>query len=242
MPQVTESGITTHFNRAVVSSQAFQNRFPQLKTASQQKAARAWLGNGMEQAVPEFLAQAGGKDIEGAIYHLTDETWIMPALRQYGGSISLAYNQTSSDHTSDAAIQELIDAGVPEANFVTRTHANIMHNKFLVRIGAADHAEAVLTGSANFTSEGLSAQANVLHVFESPAMAALYLARKRELDGNPTLSATQKSQKGWSEEITVGDATVSIYFPPESNKHAEFTPGDCRSHSRRAAFGAHVRL
>ena len=215
VPQVTENGITTHFNRAVVSSQAFQKQFPELKTASQQKAARAWLGNGMEQAVPEFLAQAGGKDIEGAIYHLTDETWIMPALRQYGGSISLAYNQTSSDHTSDAAIQELIDAGVPEANFAARTHANIMHNKFLVRVGAADHAEAVLTGSANFTSEGLSVQANVLHVFESPDLAALYLARKRELDANPALAATQKSQTGWSEEITAGDATVSVYFPPE---------------------------
>jgi phosphatidylserine/phosphatidylglycerophosphate/cardiolipin synthase-like enzyme len=215
VPQVTENGITTHFNRAVVSSQAFQKQFPELKTASQQKAARAWLGNGMEQAVPEFLAQAGGKDIEGAIYHLTDETWIMPALRQYGGSISLAYNQTSSDHTSDAAIQELIDAGVPEANFAARTHANIMHNKFLVRVGAADHAEAVLTGSANFTSEGLSVQANVLHVFESPDLAALYLARKRELDANPALAATQKSQTGWSEGITAGDATVSVYFPPE---------------------------
>jgi len=217
VPEVTENGITTHFNRAVVSSQAFQKQFPELKTASQQKAARAWLGNGMEQAVPEFLAQAGGKDIEGAIYHLTDETWIMPALRQYGGSLSLAYNQTSGDHTSDAAIQELVDAGVPKAHFAARTHANIMHNKFLVRIGAADHAEAVLTGSANFTSEGLSAQANVLHVFESSELGALYLARKRELDGNPTLAATQKSQSGWSPEITVGDATMSVYFPPENS-------------------------
>jgi phosphatidylserine/phosphatidylglycerophosphate/cardiolipin synthase-like enzyme len=215
IPQVEEQGISTHFNRAVVSSQAFQKQFPELNTDSQVKAARAWLANGMEQAVPQFLDRAAGKNIEGAIYHLTDEIWIMPSLTNYGGSVSLAYNQTSKDDTSDNAIDELVKAGRPQANFNARTHANIMHNKFLVRVGAADHAEAVLAGSANFTSEGLSAQANVLHTFESPELAELYLVRKRELDGDPSLSETQNSQTGWSPSIAVGDATINVYFPPE---------------------------
>jgi phosphatidylserine/phosphatidylglycerophosphate/cardiolipin synthase-like enzyme len=215
IPQVEENGITTHFNRAVVSSQAFAKQFPKLNTASEQKAARAWLGNGMEQAIPQFLDRAAGKDIEGAIYHLTDDTWIIPAFAHYGGSISLAYNETSKDTTSDKAIQTLESGGRPEEAFVARTHANIMHNKFLVRVGAADHAEAVLAGSANFTPEGLSAQANVLHAFESPELASLYLARKRLLDANPKLAATQKDQQGWSDRISVGDATIRVYFPPE---------------------------
>jgi phosphatidylserine/phosphatidylglycerophosphate/cardiolipin synthase-like enzyme len=215
VPQVEEHGITTHFNRAVVSSQAFSKEYPDLSTPSLQKAARAWLANGMEQAVPQFLDRAAGKDIEGAIYHLTDETWIIPSLLNYGGAVSLAYNQTSADDTSDAAIKQLEDAGRAASSFAARTHANIMHNKFLVRVGAADHPEAVLTGSANFTSEGLSVQANLLHVFESSGLASLYLDRKRYLDGNPTLSATQKEQTGWSDKITVGDATLRVYFPPE---------------------------
>ena len=221
IPHTEENGITTHFNRAVVSSQAFSKQFPELSTASEQKAARAWLANGMEQAVPQFLDRAAGKDLEGAIYHLTDETWIIPALRHYGGAISLAYNQTSKDDTSDAAIKELEDSGRPESAFAARTHANIMHDKFLVRVGAADHAEAVLTGSANFTSEGLSAQANLLHAFESPALAKLYLARKRLLDSDPKLAATQKFQEGWSDKIIAGDATVRVFFPPESAKTRE---------------------
>jgi len=215
IPEVEVNGIVTHFNRAVVSSQAFAKQFPVLQTPSQQKAARAWLGNGMEQAVPQFLDRAAGKDIEGAIYHLTDETWIIPALQHYGGAISLAYNQTSSDHASDMAIQELEDSGRPAKSFAARTHASIMHNKFLVRVGAADHPEAVLTGSANFTSEGLSAQANVLHAFESPELAKLYLDRKRMLDGDPSIHQTQQSQTGWSKEVVVGDATLRVYFPPE---------------------------
>jgi phosphatidylserine/phosphatidylglycerophosphate/cardiolipin synthase-like enzyme len=215
IPQAEENGITTHFNRAVVSSQAFSKQFPVLETPAQQKGARAWLANGMEQAIPQFLDRAAGKDIDGAIYHLTDETWIIPALAHYGGQLSLVYNQTSNDHTSDAAIQELVDGGRPAKNFVARTHANIMHNKFLVRVGAADHAEAVLTGSANFTPEGLSAQANVLHAFESVSLAQLYLARMRELSGNPSLSQTQRSQTGWSGPLQVGDATIRVFFPPE---------------------------
>jgi hypothetical protein len=215
IPLVEEHGITTHFNRAVVSSQAFAKQFPLLDTPSRIKAARAWLGNGMEQAVPEFMDRAGGKDVEGAIYHLTDDIWIVPALQHYGGALSLAYNQTSGDHASDAAIQQLEDSGRAAASFVARTHANIMHNKFLVRVGAADNPEAVLAGSANFTSEGLSAQANVLHAFESPDLARLYLERKRVLDGNPTLAKTRTLQTGWSDKIVAGDATVRVFFPPE---------------------------
>jgi phosphatidylserine/phosphatidylglycerophosphate/cardiolipin synthase-like enzyme len=215
VPLTEENGITSHFNRAVVSSQAFSKQFPELKTPAQQKAARAWLANGMEQAVPQFLDHAAGKDIEGAIYHLTDDIWIVPSLRHYGGAVSLAYNHTSKDDKSDAAINELIDSGRPESSFAQRTHASIMHNKFLVRVGAADHPEAVLAGSANFTSEGLSAQANVLHAFESAALAKLYLDRKRLLDGDPMLAATKHEQQGWSEKIRVGDAFIRVFFPPE---------------------------
>ena len=216
IPEVEEHGITTHFNRAVVSSQAFEKQFPDISTPAQQKAARAWLANGMELAVSQFLGRASGKAVGGAIYHLTDETWIVPGFKQFGGDLTLAYNQTASDHTSDAAINELVAAGRPKAGFIARTHANIMHNKFLVRVGASARAEAVLAGSANFTSEGLSAQANVLHAFESPALAGLYLERTRLLDGNPSLAETRTKQTGWSEKIGVGDAKVRVYFPPEA--------------------------
>ena len=96
-----------------------------------------------------------------------------------------------------------------------------MHDKFLVRVGEADHPEAVLTGSANFTSEGLSAQANVLHAFEAPELAALYLARKRLLDENPSLRHTQDEQGGWSRKVKAGDATLRVFFPPESKSTRE---------------------
>jgi hypothetical protein len=86
VPEVEEQGITSHFNRAVVSSQEFSKQSPNISTPTQQKAARAWLANGMKQAVPQFLDRAAGKDIEGAIYHLTDDIWIIPSFLNYGGA------------------------------------------------------------------------------------------------------------------------------------------------------------
>lgn len=42
------------------------------------------------------------------------------------------------------------------------------------------------------------------------------MARKRFLDGDPGLSKTQKAQQRWSDKISVGDATIRVFFPPES--------------------------
>jgi len=153
--------------------------------------------------------------IDGAIYHLTEDTWIIPALQSNLGPVSLTDNHTRSDTTSDAAIDTLVSTGRPADDFHPRTHAHIMHNKFLVRVGDNGTAEAVLTGSANFTPEGLSAQANLLHTFESADLAALYLNREEQLSADPTLAATQRAQTGWSDPLTVGDATIRVFFPPE---------------------------
>lgn len=215
IPEIEVNGIGSYFNRAVVSSQAFSKEFPDLDTAAQQQAARAWLANGMQRAVPDFLDRAANKTVDGAIYHLTDTNWIIPALQAHPGPVSLTYNHTRSDTTSDAAIETLVAGGRPADDFHRRTHAHIMHNKFLVRLADDGTAEAVLTGSANFTPEGLSAQANVLHTFESAELAALYLKREELLSADPSLAATQRAQSGWSDPLTVGDATLRVFFPPE---------------------------
>jgi phosphatidylserine/phosphatidylglycerophosphate/cardiolipin synthase-like enzyme len=221
IPEVEVNGIGSYFNRAVVSSQAFSAEFPVLDTEAQKRAARAWLANGMQLAVPHFLDRAAKEAIDGAIYHLTDDTWIIPALESHPGQVSLTYNHTRSDKSSDAAIETLVSGGRPADDFHARTHAHIMHNKFLVRVGNDATAEAVLTGSANFTPEGLSVQANLLHTFESADLAALYLSREELLSADPSLGATRRSQTGWSDALAVGDATIRVFFPPEPTDRRE---------------------
>jgi len=94
-----------------------------------------------------------------------------------------------------------------------------MHNKFLVRMKGSKPV-AVLAGSANFTTEGLSTQANVLHTFDSPDLAKLYLERKQLLDDDPTIAETAK-EAGWSKRVPVGDARIRVFFPPEPKGERE---------------------
>jgi phosphatidylserine/phosphatidylglycerophosphate/cardiolipin synthase-like enzyme len=72
-------------------------------------------------------------------------------------------------------------------------------------------------GSANFTTGGLTTQANLIHTFDSPELARLYLERKQLLQDDPTMRKT-RPQGGWSQPVQVGAASVRVFFPPEATK------------------------
>jgi hypothetical protein len=206
LPAAVEQGIGSWFNRAVVSSQAFTREFGRRVSKAELPKALGWLANGMQGVVPDFLAAS--TTIDGAIYHLTDEQWIIPALAGFTGVAALVANDTKKDHTNADAIEKLT-----KVTFSLRTKANIMHDKLLVR-SVDDRPAAVLMGSANFTTEGIATQANVLHTFDSPELATLYLERQRLLVDDPTVGQTA-AHAGWSDPVTVGDASVRVFFSPE---------------------------
>jgi phosphatidylserine/phosphatidylglycerophosphate/cardiolipin synthase-like enzyme len=216
LPRPVEDGIGTWFNRAVVSSQAFSRKFlrgdrRRALTGKRLQDALDWLGNGMEDVVPEFLGSA--EPVEGAIYHLTDKTWIVPAFRSRSAETSLVYDATTRKDGGAEANAEAVKALRRRVDLRPRTKAKIMHDKFLVR-GADGEPEALLMGSANFSTDALTTQANLLHTFESPELAKLYLARKELLEADPTLAATRR-ESGWSRPVEVSDARVRVFFPPE---------------------------
>jgi len=212
-PVDTQGGIGTYFNRAVVSSQAFVREFGgDLDDAKMHKALE-WLANGLHLVIPEFLKASDR--VEGAIYHLTDGEWVIPALRTYGGKASVVYNETSKDDSNADTVSEF-----GQFEFTARTKAKIMHNKFLVRV-RDDKAVAVLAGSANFTTDGIATQANVLHTFESPELAQLYRERKNLLAEDLTISKTAAAGAGWSKPVDVGGAAIRVFFSPESKGKRE---------------------
>jgi phosphatidylserine/phosphatidylglycerophosphate/cardiolipin synthase-like enzyme len=228
LPAQIENSIGTWFNRAVLSSQAFSRKLgamglsrEDLPSDAQQRELRRWLANGLENVVPDFLKQSD--TVIGAIYHLTDRLFIIPALDDFSQRhhLSLVYDaKLSSDHggekhsPNDPAVQELGDT----ADFHPRDKASIMHNKFLVSgSGMATSRPKpirLVTGSANYTTGGLSTQADLMHTFDSPDLAALYFERFRILKDNPSLSDL-KPRSGWSRPLTVGDAGVRVFFSPE---------------------------
>ncbi|MBI1821817.1 MAG: phospholipase [Nitrospirae bacterium] len=220
LPQQVENGIGTYFNRAVVSSQAFIKEFGERPAGDQMIRAMAWLANGLEKVVPEFLSAS--HEAHGAIYHLTDDNWIIPAFEKYQGDASLVYDARpvrDKGGTKPTPNQPAIDHLDGKVLFYPRDKTNIMHDKFLVRLHGGSPI-AVLMGSANFTPEGLTSQANLLHTWKSPELASLYWERRKLLESNPSLSVTAKNS-GWSQEIQAGDATVRVFFPPEPAKKRE---------------------
>ncbi len=228
LPDHVEHGTGTWFNRAVLSSQAFSKKLTEMgisstkkPTAQQALELRAWLANGLETVVPGFLNTTD--DIYGAIYHLTDDLWIIPALTQYAqaGNADLVYDAKADPNPNDGVVEALQN----KVTFHPRDKTNIMHDKFLVsgtKLGSTKaEPKRVLCGSANFTTGGLSSQANLLHTFDSPGLAKQYLDRQLLLQDNPTKAVTAKQGTEWSYTETVGDAAVRVFYSPEPTARRE---------------------
>jgi len=209
VPDVERDGISTWFNRAVVSSQAFSQKF--LEPEKDIDAVMDWLANGLEDAFTEILK--GTKNVSGAIYHLTDNEWVMPDLTKFPGNLSLVYEDRTNDTTCLPAIQDLEKAKGSRFQGEKRSRTNIMHNKFLVD----EDNGRVLMGSANYTPEGLTSQANLLHMFDSRDLADLFIARQKLIAKDPSVPDTAK-ESGWSDLITVGKAKVRVFFSPEPTR------------------------
>ncbi|MBN3842851.1 phospholipase D-like domain-containing protein [Burkholderia sp. Ac-20349] len=230
LPAHIEDGIGTWFNRAVVSSQAFAKQVAALGLApnaapsdAQALKLRTWLANDMEQVFAEMLDPASRA--ASAVYHLTDTLWALPAFEAFGrqhgeASLAIVYDAHTTARKGKPPLpspnQPAVDALQGLATLAPRDKTHIMHDKFIVTDASSNPVPArVLTGSANFTTEGLTEQANVLHAFDSPALAALYNDRAHALAGNPSIAETAKLSPGWSEPMTIGGAQVRVAFSPE---------------------------
>jgi phosphatidylserine/phosphatidylglycerophosphate/cardiolipin synthase-like enzyme len=235
LPAHEELGIGTWFNRAVMSSQAFSRRLKSLNLAAgaaptpqQALALREWLANGMETPLPQFVSAA--TSIAGAIYHLTDGQWVIPAMKQAmaGTAMGMVYDAHIEKDDNGVPLPNPNDEAIATLTGVTffkRNKTNIMHNKFLVAgeklLADGETPARVICGSANYTTQGLTSQANLIHSFDSPDLAALYYNRLKVLKDNPTLGNTAKKQTGWSNTVSIGDAGIRAFFSPEKGD-----PGD----------------
>lgn len=226
LPQAVENGIGSYFNRAVVSSQAFAREFGEAPTGDKLQAALEWLANGLQDVIPPFIEDA--EAVEGAIYHLTDVALgTIPAMEKFRGPFSLVYDAVP--HAKDGEsipnpnLSAVASIGTANQQFEAhpRVHTSIMHDKFLVRTKDGK-SEALLMGSANFTTEGLSSQANLLHTFEGyPQLAELYRARQELLAPDPTHGETT-AKAGWSHEVELTPgAKARVFFPPEPGSRSK---------------------
>ncbi len=204
--------IASYFNRAVVSSQSFLQQEKKSKQAQME-----WLANGLQAAVPEILDESDAFDC--AIYHLSDNLWILPSFAKFKGRGSITYFSKGDDTKSNAGIKLLAD----KANISKHKRdaiAKLMHDKFIVAHKGAS-LSAVLMGSTNFTPEAQAVQANLLHILHSPQLADLYAQRVQLLAANKKTSDIAKF-KGWHDVTDIAGTKLRVFFTPEPGKQREF--------------------
>lgn len=99
----------------------------------------------------------------------------------------------------------------------------ISHHKYIVLLKNGK-AEAVLTGSTNFSRGGVYGQSNVVHVVEDPHVADAYLRCWNVISANP-LHDDLKSQLSATNHIPADKPArgcVTIFSPQETNRALEW--------------------
>jgi hypothetical protein len=199
----TQGALEVGFTRTMISSQAYANKFsnkplyPEPQTVDFNTAGYvsqySWLGAHTWEMIMAFL-DASRRDpkvtLDVFAFDLNEPEVIrgIAAL----GSRARVFQDNSVSHCSASTDVEGMqhDRGDKEAGFEpeavralraagvavkTGHFGNLSHNKVMVR-RRGGKAEAVLTGSANFTIRGLYVQANSVLVFENDDVAGLYAA------------------------------------------------------------------
>jgi phosphatidylserine/phosphatidylglycerophosphate/cardiolipin synthase-like enzyme len=182
-------------------------------------------------------AQKEGGSVALALYELTDPE-LIPLLLQNKDRIRIILSNTSAsdkdkkvwDTENNPVRKQLHDAGVQiQDRMFNNDH--IGHNKFAVLLDPHGQPISVLTGSTNWTQNGLCAQSNNALLIDSTEVAAAYYAYwKRLLDDklpvpNP-ISAPTKNVQGQAlrradmssieAKLDGGKTNVQIWFSPNT--------------------------
>ncbi len=179
------------FNRAVAASQAYTRRFgdtnPDDENDPKHLQARKWLARGIIEKIEHFIRRAKNEDyaLEVAIYEFEYEpiARALKAAHERGVQLKIVYHAKEND--SQTADNEKHLALLPKQLCHPRKTTAIFHHKFIV-LKKKDKTgifkpRAILTGSTNFTPNGLWRQANVVHIYNSKTRAKEYSALFQQL-------------------------------------------------------------
>ncbi|MDX6447669.1 MAG: hypothetical protein QOD08_132 [Gaiellaceae bacterium] len=219
--QVPPYGIA--FNRAVAASQAYERHFPNVDPHDSADA-RFWLSRGLEEFIVEFIGRAGAGDaLDVVIYEFELESirGALTAARDRGATVRIVYHAQPGDEQTTVNADNLRADGWPDASIRARVTSSICHDKTIVLSRLANgerRPSAVLTGSTNWTFNGLYYQANVGHTVDSEDVAQRYLAVFEQLFGG----ATQAEMRDWLRAndpapTEPGDA-VQVLFSPRPER------------------------
>jgi phosphatidylserine/phosphatidylglycerophosphate/cardiolipin synthase-like enzyme len=190
----SEGGTThhVHFNRGAAASQEYTRLFGDKRPEEVGPAAFTWLSRGAAESIANFIERATGPGwgLRVGAYEFTDDK-VLPALgaaRDRGADVQVLYHAINDEQktANEAAIQKF---GLGNICYPRNAQGlTLSHNKTIV-LTKAGAAQALLTGSTNFSVGGIYGHSNVVHICERDDVATGYLWLWNELKKNTAKSA-----------------------------------------------------
>jgi hypothetical protein len=240
-----EGVVNLGFTRTMISSQAYADRFgnkplyPEPQTIEPYGAdyirRQEWLGAHARELVMGFLETClndPGVTLDAFTYDL-NEAGVIQNLCALGGRARVFQDNSASHCSAGTDVEGMQSKTVkkkpplePEAvramrdkGVTVRTghFAGLSHNKVFIR-RRNGVAEAVLTGSANFTIRGLYVQANSVLVFDDARVAGLYAQAFDQAWDEPAKFRKSAIAKDWH-ELQIGGKRYSFSFAPHETPY-----------------------
>jgi phosphatidylserine/phosphatidylglycerophosphate/cardiolipin synthase-like enzyme len=181
-----------HFNRGAAASQEYTRLFGDKRPDQVGPAAFTWLSRGAAESIADFIGRAAGPGwgLRVGAYEFTDDK-VLPALgaaRDRGADVQVLYHAKNDEQkiANEAAIQQFGLGNICHPR--NAQGLTLSHNKTVV-LTKDGVAQAVLTGSTNFSVGGIYGHSNVVHICERNDVAAKYLWLWNELNKNTPKSA-----------------------------------------------------
>ena len=176
-----------HFNRGAAASQEYTRRFGDKRPEEVGPSAFTWLSRGAAESIADFIARAlgSGWGLRVGAYEFTDESVLkaLGAARDRGADVEVLYHARDDEQkiSNEEAIQKF---GLENICHPRNAQGlTLSHNKSIV-LTKGGVAQAVLTGSTNFSIGGIYGHSNVVHICERDDVAAKYLWLWNELKKN----------------------------------------------------------
>ena len=181
-------------------------------------------GNADFRAILITRINAAEHSIDLALYSFTlDEiSTALIAAKSRGVVIRFVYE----DRNIQSAVQTLITAGIQviQDDFGANSGNGLMHNKFIVFDGRNDSSASddwVLTGSTNWTDNGVKRNMQNLILIQDKSLAKIYTREFNEMWGSVTDTPNADSSKFSSNKrdniphlLNIGGRRVEVYMSP----------------------------
>ena len=176
-----------HFNRGAAASQEYTRRFGDKSPEKVGPAAFEWLSRGAAEAIKRFIDRATGPGwgLRVCAYEFTEDH-VLQALKDAStrkADVKILYH-ARNDTTKKNNEADIKKFGL--SKLCGKRNAKglaLSHNKVIV-LTKGGVAQAVLTGSTNFSEGGIYGHSNVVHISEDNRIAGQYLWLWKELAKN----------------------------------------------------------